>query len=61
MKTLSDTRTVTVTMTVDQARAMLCNRADCREHAPELKSEAWRALARATQRVTAAGSEEGER
>lgn len=49
---MADLRPVTATMTVDEARALLCNRHDCAQHSPEDKGNAWSKLARATQLVT---------
>lgn len=49
---MADTREVTATMTVDEARALLCNRDGCDQHSPADKGNAWSKLARATQLVT---------
>lgn len=56
-----DERLVTASMTVDEARAILCHRADCREHLPEARSRGWQKLARATQQVTATDHPEAQR
>lgn len=57
---MTEQERVVVSLTIAQARALLCDRDDCGDHSPADKSAAWTAVAEATQRVTAPESS-GER